>query len=155
MELNDLLREFGQQTGLGELALDENDACQIVFDDQYLVNVEASPGGERFFVHSFLCADPVDGREAFLAELLSANLFGQATEGASFGLDKNRGDIVLFRELVAEETDFQKFSSALEGLLNALEYWTNKTASGSAEEAGSAETAIESPGRPNEPMIRV
>ena len=156
MQLNDLLKEFGQQSGLGNLALDENNACRLIFDDKLNVDVEMLPDGERFFIHAFVCAAPDKDDGKLLSELLAANLFGHATGGAVFALDKNQGDILLFKAFETEQTDYQAFSSGLEAFLNSLEYWIDKIASG---ELGDAEPTEGEPNTqqrpPNEPMIRV
>jgi hypothetical protein len=156
MDIRNLLKEMGNQTGLGDIVLDENNVCRLVFDDRLAVDVEALPDGKKFYIHASVGLTPYENRATFFEELLAANLFGQGTAGATLALDRDLGEIILFREFETEKTDYQEFVSALEVFLSRLEYWTERVSSG---EAGTTE---EGPGdrrreeTPHEgPMIRV
>jgi hypothetical protein len=129
MEINALLGELGNRIGLGNITLDENSMCRLIFDDALVVDIEALPDGKTFFLHSVVCRTPLENKGAFYEELMDGHLFGQATGGATFGLDKNHGEILLFQKFQTEGTDYQEFQSALEMFLNRLEHWKEKIAS--------------------------
>ena len=84
--------------------------------------------------------------------LLAANLFGQETGASSLGLNTDQNEIVLFRRLGVEETDYQAFVSALEEFVNCLEELTEKAAS-LAQGTAEALKPIDQPPRPGT-MIR-
>lgn len=136
MKIEDLLKELGNSTGMNDLALNDSNVCRIVFDEKLTVDIEAIPGGETFFFHAVVCPVPPGGERELFAKLLSANLFGQETGDASFGLDKNLNDIVLFQKFSAEQTDYQAFVSALEAFVDNLERWMDKAGLEGTEKYG-------------------
>jgi hypothetical protein len=142
MEIQDLLNELGQQTGLGSLRLNEQRVCRLVFDDRLTVDIEALADNQRFFIHAVVGQAPVEGREAAFAELLAANLFGQDTGGACLSLNRNHDEILLFKEFRADETDYLKFSSALEMFLNRLDHWKNRLLSADVGSSFTSDAAI-------------
>ena len=79
MSLENFLGEFGNQTGMGNLSLDDNNVCRLIFDQEHMVDIEQLDEKGTFFLHASLCAVPAQDREHFLTELMAANLFGQET----------------------------------------------------------------------------
>jgi hypothetical protein len=130
MEFQDILQELGSRMGLRGLCLDDNNVCRLVFDGRLTIDIEPLPERNRLFLHSVVCPLPAEDREGLFAELLEANLFGKATGGASFGLDANLEEILLFRELDLANLDYQGLASELEIFLQQLEIWTEKVRSG-------------------------
>ena len=156
MDIRHLLKEMGNQTGLGDIVLDENNVCRLVFDDKLAVDVEALPDGKKFYIHASVGPTPFENRATLFEEVLAANLFGQGTAGATLALDRDLGEIILFREFETEKTDYQEFVSALEVFLSRLEYWTERVSSGegvTTEEGPGDRGREETP--PEGPMIRI
>ena len=133
MDLGNILKEFGQATGLGPLALDGNNLCRLVFDGNLTVDIELLPDGRRFYVHAVVGPLPGSGGPDLLRSLLGANLFGRETGGAVLALDPDLDELLLFREFDAAATDYDAFVAALEALLNALERWRKVLAAGQYE----------------------
>ncbi len=129
MNLNDILREFGNQTGLDGLSLDENNMCRLIFNGEMVVDIELLSDGKTFFMYATVGKVPPTKEGELYKELLKANLFGRETGGASFGLYEEKGEILLHRRFDCDSTDYDTFCSALESFVGALEHWRNRLSS--------------------------
>jgi Tir chaperone protein (CesT). len=136
MNTSDLLQELGQKLGLGPLALDDSGNCQLVFDGDLVVELQA-PGDGFISLVATVCPVPADGREALFTDLLEANLLGQGTGGATLALDTALDEVVLCQRLETAQLDNEGFEGALETFINHLEFWKGRTSS-SAGGTGSA-----------------
>ncbi|OIO60650.1 MAG: hypothetical protein COZ46_01295 [Verrucomicrobia bacterium CG_4_10_14_3_um_filter_43_23] len=126
MNIRDILSELGKQMGLGNLKLDENKVCRLIFDKKFTVDIEANDDESIAHIYSAVCIIPPIEKEALYEKLLDANPFGRGTGGASFGIDLEMGEILITRTLVLDKTDYQDFVNALESFVNHLEAWTEK-----------------------------
>lgn len=130
MNIEDILKELGNQMGLPNLKLDDNKVCRLIFDKKYTVDIEASEDEKIVHVYSAMCIIPPEDREPMYEALLEANLFGRGTGGAAFGVDKEMGEILLSQTLVLDKTDYQDFVNVLESFVNHVEAWTDKIEKG-------------------------
>ncbi len=145
MDFPNMLMELGEALGLGKLEFNDDGLCRLVFDGKLTVDIELAPDGEGCFFYSTICTAPSESEADLYAALLEANLFGGATGKAVFALDSNRGEILLWREIEGEQTDFQSFSQELERFVNHVEHWgENLKEMKSGKEAGAS--SIPGPG---------
>ena len=140
MNIRDALAELGHQMGVN-VTLNEEGVCRLVFDERFLVDIEASPDQDAVHLYSVLCPIPPDDKERFYERLLEANLFGGDTGGAWFALDRAHGEVVLNRTVSMANTDYREFADALEGFVNHLEAWDDKLAHGELSESTEEFTA--------------
>lgn len=140
MNIRDALAELGHQMGVN-VTLNEEGVCRLVFDERFLVDIEASPDQDAVHLYSVLCPIPPDDKERFYERLLEANLFGGDTGGAWFALDSAHGEVVLNRTVSMANTDYREFADALEGFVNHLEAWDDKLAHGELSESTEEFTA--------------
>jgi len=126
MDINAILAELGGQIGLEGLKLDENGVCRLVFDDVLVVDIESSDNGELVNLHAQVCEIPSEGREELYKLALEESLFGLGTGGASFGLDSQRGELLLWRSVATDKIDYQDFVNIMESFVNHLELWMQK-----------------------------
>ena len=94
------------------------------------MNIEPADDGVSLHVYAVVGEVPPGNREAFYAELLSANLFGAGTGGATFAFDRGRNEIVLSRCFRAEAIDFHVFVNEVESFVNYLELWAERLQAG-------------------------
>ena len=149
MDIDNLLSMFGRQLGVGELALDENGVCRLVFDEKFNMDIEPADDGTTFHVYAVVGQIPPDNREAVYAELLSANMFGSGTGGSTFAIDKERNEIVLSRCFRSDVTDLQVFVNEVELFVNYLELWAERVQAGEVgggDRAGNAAVDRPAPG---------
>lgn len=131
MNIEDVLRELGNQMGLPNLKLDENKVCRLIFDKKFTIDIEASEDLKTVHIYSALCTIPPSNKEPLYEALLEANLFGRGTGGAAFGVDLEMGEVLLSSSLQdMDRVDYQDFVNVLESFVNHVEAWTEKIDSG-------------------------
>jgi len=143
MNIEDILKELGNQMGLPNLKLDENKVCRLIFDKKYTVDIEASEDEKIVHIYSAMCIIPPENREPLYEALGEANLFGRGTGGAVFALDKEMGEVLLFKTLVLDKTDYQDFVNELESFVNHVEAWTDKIEKGDYSKHHEAKSNLE------------
>ena len=117
------LQHFAESIGLGELSLNEHDACGLCFDDTLIVNMEYLEEDEALvFVSS---VKPIgvhdEARCAMFEKLLSLNLQHHSMQGAFLSLNHDKSEVLLIRSMQAS-TDYGSFESTLEKFVNTLEW---------------------------------
>ncbi len=117
------LQHFAQSIGLGELKLNEHDACGLCFDDTLIVNMEYLEDDEALvFVASVRPMDAHDSAKTELFEkMLSLNLQHHSMQGAFLALNHDKTEVLLIRSLQAS-CDYGLFESTLEKFVNTLEW---------------------------------
>ena len=91
------LQHFAQSIGLGELKLNEHDACGLCFDDTLIVNME------------------------YLEDDEAMNLQHHSMQGAFLSLNHDKTEVLLIRSVQAS-CDYGLFESTLEKFVNTLEW---------------------------------
>ncbi len=134
MNLKDIIAELGKQMGLDNVKLDENGLCRLVFDKNYIVDIEEAEDKKTVHIYSAIGIIPLEGKEALYTKILEANLFGQGTGGATFAIDPNLSEVILFKSLNIEKTDYQDFANELEEFVNWVATWTEKIKSSDVQE---------------------
>ena len=117
------LQHFAESIGLGELSLNEHDACGLCFDDTLIVNMEYLEEDEALvFVSSVKPMDAHDDARTQLYEkLLSLNLQHHSMQGAFIALNHDKTEVLLIRSMLAS-SDYGNFESTLEKFVNTLEW---------------------------------
>ena len=137
-DLNQTLMQFGQNIGLGSFALDENRAASLIFDDRFLVELqaldfEANHVRTLYFI-AVLCATPShknkDEALNFYQQLLQNNLSGNMMHGISFAFDKEHNEILLLRTLSPAQLNLEIIESEMERFVNVLEQWSTRLHNG-------------------------
>ena len=117
------LQHFAESIGLGELGLNEHDACGLCFDDTLIVNMEYLEEDEALvFVSSVKPMDAHDeGKTALFEKMLSLNLQHHSMQGAFLALNHDQTEVLLIRSMQAS-ADYGYFESTLEKFVNTLEW---------------------------------
>ncbi len=117
------LAHFAKSIGLGELSLNEHDACGLCFDDTLVVNMEYLDEDEALvFVASVKPMDAHDNAKVALYEtMLSFNLQHHSMQGAFLALNHDKSEVLLIRSMLAS-SDYGTFESMLEKFVNTLEW---------------------------------
>ncbi len=140
MTPDNLLADLGQRMGLPNLKFNEHGLCRLAFDTTILIDVERGDDPQSVHLYSVLAPIPAEGREALFERLLTANLFGHETGGATFGLDLLNNDIVLSRTLDTTRLDGNDFAAQVDVLVNAVENWSKQLAAAPESAASEAPT---------------
>lgn len=133
------LQHFAESIGLGELSLNEHDACGLCFDDTLIVNMEYLEEDEALvFVSSVKPMDAHDsGKLALFEKMLSLNLQHHSMQGAFMALNHDKTEVLLIRSMQAS-TDYGSFESTLEKFVNTLEWGVSEIANVEQDAASSA-----------------
>jgi len=147
MNAANLLAAWGQALGLPELVLSDLGTAALLIDGTLTLNFEHEADAGRLLLYVSLGAPPVAEREACFARLLQANLFGHGSGGGHIGLDPERDELVLSRQLVLDHTDLPALEAAVEALIGAareLRDALGRSEAGASPAAGHAEATAPS-----------
>ena len=141
------LQHFAESIGLGELSLNEHDACGLCFDDTLIVNMEYLEEDEALvFVSSVKPMDAHDDSRLQLFEkLLSLNLQHHSMQGAFISLNHDKTEVLLIRSMLAS-SDYGNFESTLEKFVNTLEWIVSEVDNVGEDSAPAASSPAPQPG---------
>lgn len=142
MNIPDAIAELGHLLGLGPVALNEDGAARIIFDDTLEVDFLMDENEEGWLhLSGQVCSVGPEVAPAFLKQLLHAHFLGQGTGGATFSLAANDTEIHLGRKLHVTPMEFTEFGNHVETFVNYLEAWRRMVASGEINPAGAMSDA--------------
>jgi hypothetical protein len=118
---NQLLAAFGKTLTLDGLALGEDDTCVLLFDDDLAVTIELDEPEARLVFSVFLDKLSEEGAEPLLRELLAANLYWLGTGGATIGLQKSTGALMLVQARAVIAFDDAAFEHLIDDSLRTAE----------------------------------
>ena len=125
--LKNLIAEFGASIGIPELTLDEENRCNLMFDE-VAVSFELSPDEDAVYIYAYLGDVVRTGNGALFTALLGANYLFKGTRGATIGVDEASGRVVMIRSEDLSALRLSRFSSLVEEFINLAELWQKKLA---------------------------
>ena len=131
--MQSLIGEFGGSIGIPDLRLDEENRCNLMFDD-VAVSFELSHSGESLYIYSYLGDAPNENPEKVYARLLDANYIFKHTRGATLGMEESSKKIVLIREYNLRIMRLTDFEAVVETFVDLAEYWKRRIAGLASEE---------------------
>ena len=146
------LQHFAQSIGLGELKLNEHDACGLCFDDTMVVNMEYLAVDEALvMVASVRQVSIHDNTKVEVFEkMLALNLQHHGMQGAFLALNHDKTEALLLRSLQAS-CDYGLFESTLEKFVNTLEWCILELDPSKQAEAPTPKTPPQQGQGPNSP----
>ena len=137
MDFQQLISDFGERHGLGNLVAEDNAAALDI--DGIVITLVAA--GDALSISAEIGEPPSEGRAEFAELMLEANLqsdafFAKAPEGGTY---------VLVRRLPLTTLDAESFDAALEALVNLSETWRRLLADFRPVAKAAAERTEESP----------
>ena len=119
-----LMRDLGQNIGVGDALRFNGQRCaRLLVGEHLAVDFEHVADEELLQMYSVLGSPPAEGREQFYRDLLSANLFGHATQGGVLAWDPAFNQVLLTRTLELENATSPKLLAMVESFVNVAEYW--------------------------------
>lgn len=118
--------ELALRWSLPALRLDAHGCARLQVDQRWTVHLEVSDADGVVHLYGTVAPAPASPGEAYWRTLLEANLFGQATGGATLALDAQQAEIVLCDRVPLPGLGAQALESAIERFLQALEHWTDR-----------------------------
>ena len=121
-DFKSILRHFGSGINLPDLDLDEDNRCNLFFDE-VPVSIEVSPNEQYVYMYSYLGDVPVAGSESVENKLLEANYIYGETERCTLGIQKISRKVALICNERIKGMDLPDFEQSLENFINVAEYW--------------------------------
>lgn len=120
-----LVREFGTQLGVSDMAADEDGYVALTFDETEL-HLQYEEDISRVMAFTRLGEVEIDRTAEIYGMLLGANLFWRGTRGATFSVDPDLGIVFLADRQSADGMTAEHLTVWLEGFLNTATYWKNR-----------------------------
>lgn len=121
-DLQKLLKEFGATIELNDLSLDEEQRCNLFFDE-IPVSIELSSDEKYVYMYSYIGDVPLADSETFGLKLLEANYLYLNTHRCSLGVHGTSRKVALIYHERMRGLELPDFESALEEFINTAEYW--------------------------------
>lgn len=122
-----VLKEFGIKIGLPQICFDENHLCALSFDD-IIVNLELSAKARMLTAYLWIALIEPERRAEVALAVADANFLFSGTHGATLGLNRTSGDLVLAAQLPDATLTLSVFEQTLENLVNIAEAWQQRFA---------------------------
>lgn len=125
--LSQLLRELAQALGLGALQLNDDACCAFGLETGQVINLLYREAEDELWLFADLGAGRGDKTQ--YAELLRANLFWGATQGATLGLSSDEPPrAILTLPLRWRGLDGVQLTARLQGFVDTVEDWAARLA---------------------------
>ena len=143
MEIDELLERFGNDTGLGRLALDGAGACTFLVDEMKVSFMHVAEGG-RLLLFAEAGELPEVGRSGMLLAALKANYLFRGTSGATLAVRPDSPVLFVNQSLGLAELSYEDFVQALGDFTATLAEWRRILAD-YRPDASAPETAVAEP----------
>lgn len=134
-----VLGEFGNKIGQPQLGFKNERLCTLSFDD-IITHLELSENSSFLSCYLWIADITPERRNEIALEIADANYLLARTHGATFGMNRHSGDLVLAARLPDATLTLAIFEQSLENLVNLAQAWQEKIARGPVPEP--AETPI-------------
>jgi len=141
-DFQNILKSFGATIDLPDLSLDEEQRCNLFFDD-VPVSIEVSPNEKYIYMYSYLGDAPVANSEAIGGRLLEANYVYGGTERCTLGIQNVSRKVALICSERIKGMELPDFEQSLENFINVAEYWMKNLNVAFAQDKESDEQKVE------------
>jgi hypothetical protein len=117
-----LVREFGARIGLPQIDFDGDNFCTLSFDD-VIVNLESADGSEFLSCYLWIAAVDEERRPAVAEAVADANYLFAGTHGATLGMSRSSGDLVLAAQLAEATLTLTRLEQTLKNLVDLAQAW--------------------------------
>lgn len=129
-----VLGEFGAKIGLPQIAFSEDRLCTLTFDE-IITHFELSEDGSLLNAYLWIADIEPEQRTEVALAVSDANYLFAGTEGATLGMNRQTGDLVLAAQIPDATLTLEIFELALESLVNLAQSWQEKIANDLAAKA--------------------
>lgn len=124
MELNELMKAFGDKVGIAGLEPNDQGEYLLSFDDMS-VGFKEDIATKSLIIASSFAEKPEEGSDRLAEILLGANHLFVATAGNTIAFDPNEKNYVLQRREPLAMLDADSFMAIAESFVNSLEQYKN------------------------------
>ncbi|MBS4166568.1 MULTISPECIES: type III secretion system chaperone [unclassified Neochlamydia] len=122
VDLKQFCSQLSKDLGLDEDLLQEEAPGIFSLPIEEEVSIKLGTLAEGFSLQCILCDCPKENPEAFLAEIMDANLFGQTTRNCVLGLTEDGNRLTLSR-MIDYNLDYKSFNEFLQDFYNVALFW--------------------------------
>ena len=123
-----LIRELSSELGVPDMHADESGYVALNIDELE-IHLQYDKDQNRIVLFTRLSEVSVDRAAETYGLLLSANLFWQGTDGATFSIDFDTGRVFLADRQTLDGLTREALEKWLEGFVNIASYWLKRLAS--------------------------
>lgn len=123
MNIDTLLHELSIKTGLPNIKLNSAQVCRLVFDGTLTIDIESESDEKTVHIHTVIGKLPDSGQKTLFYKMLTANAFGNGTNGAVLSIDETMDEILMFSTLNVENMIYSQFEDRLECFIRTAEIW--------------------------------
>jgi len=126
MEIDQLVEQFGQDSGLRNLKLNQDGLCRLVFDDKLFVDIEKT--SSNFVLHSVVGKPPIqqDEQLEYMEMLLQANGPDHAIGDIHLGFDIKMDEVLIFQNFANVDVNFDYFKKCMEEFISQVGKWRSR-----------------------------
>lgn len=122
----EILRSFGREVGLDDLALDETGYCCLFFDD-VAVNMELDEPAAKLFLYANVGELPPEPRKKDVYKMLLEDPWDDPVMGTvALGVSREHNLIALVSAVDLADLDNEGFQRMLKGYIEGVERWKTK-----------------------------
>lgn len=125
MNTHQVIQALATSFGAPALALDDNGCASLRVDDTIDLHFETG-ATHLLHVHCSLGKLPSGNRAAIYERLLTANLFGVETAGATLAIDREFGEIVLCMDIGNHGWTTELIQSRMQRFIDAALAWQER-----------------------------
>ena len=144
MDYQQQLQRLGNALGVDNLTFSKELTARLIFGEGLVVDLEWNEQTQVLDAYSGLGAAPL-GNASLLAEMLSANLFGQATNGAVLAIEPQQKEAILFQAFELSSEQIDQIAAQFHTFAQTVEDWTERLAGVSPHEEVFPEAPLEVP----------
>ncbi|MFT0892405.1 type III secretion system chaperone [Pseudochelatococcus sp. G4_1912] len=119
-----LFSDFGRKLGIPGLALDDNNAIRLSFDE-IIIDAQYDPEKKHLVLLSILGDFPATNNSEVYANLLEVNLAGLLVGSGAVGLDRQENRLIYVDHLSFEGLTQESFEEFFRKSVNVAEAWRN------------------------------
>ena len=121
--INEILEKFGTEISLGDLKLDKNNSCTLVFDGTQSIQIMYDEQLETLDFFGELGDLPEQWNERCCDCLLKSNADWTLTEGLTLSKRKDSKSVLLGYNLPTLNLNLEVFENILEHFLKQIDLW--------------------------------
>ncbi len=136
MEIDQLVEQFGQDSGLGNLKLNQDGLCRLVFDDKLFVDIEKT--SNNFVLHSVVGKPPVqqDEQLEYMEMLLQANGPDHAVRDIHLGFDAKMDEVLIYQNFSDVQVNYDYFKRCMDEFIAQVGKWRSRLSAAVGAEMG-------------------
>ncbi|NJN47765.1 MAG: type III secretion system chaperone [Candidatus Competibacteraceae bacterium] len=124
--IHQLVKDFGREIGLADMAMDENDFVCLFTNDGVVLNLDYHEDEDVLVMYTTVGEIPDDKRLQLYQELLQANFFWESTAGATMCVDHTAERVMLMANITVSDLDLPKLMAVLDHFTGLAWAWSDR-----------------------------